>query len=81
MHNFWYVCCVLCLTLRADDALERIGERHVHVHVIFSAHYLQRIDARHAVGPVERPQLVAAAHDVDLCSWDNNQSFMIYASF
>lgn len=53
---------VAVLSLRADDAFERLREGQVDVHMVLAAHDLQRCDAGHSLGSVQRPQFVAAAH-------------------
>lgn len=52
---------VTVLTLGKHYSLERMGERKVNVHVVLSAHHFQRLDLRHAFGPLQRPDVSATA--------------------
>jgi len=52
---------VRVLALGRHDALERLRELQVHVHVVLAAHHLQRLDRRHAVRPFQRPDVAGTA--------------------
>lgn len=51
------------LTFRRDDTFKGLREREMDIHMIFSAHHLQRLDGRHTLWPLQRPN-VAVATDV-----------------
>lgn len=58
---------IAVLTFRRHDALKRMGEGQVHVHVVFAAHHLQGLDRRHSFRPIQRPYVpCSTGHSDDL---------------
>lgn len=51
---------VRVLTLGRDNALEGLRKREVDVHVVFSAHHFQGLNGRHALWPLQRPNVAVA---------------------